>query len=238
MEMRPPGDGEKMTEYGNKIVRVLWPLLLHTVISTGVAFAAGILKDMNYLPGASGTVLDGTDATLVTVVSAAVSLPVFRNMRKRDRALTGKTGEKKRISVRMGAAAFFGGIFASCISTALMQGIGLEQYFSNRVQEELFSAGLLLQVIGLGLVVPVLEELLYRGILYDRLKEFLTGKTAAAAAALIFALAHGNMIQFLYALPMALILHWLCEKGGSLTLPILFHMGANLISVFGNAFFH
>ena len=91
MEMRPPGDGENMTEYGNKIVRVLWPLLLHTVISTGVAFAAGILKDMNYLPGASGTVLDGTDATLVTVVSAAVSLPVFRNMRKRDRALTGKT---------------------------------------------------------------------------------------------------------------------------------------------------
>ena len=54
MEMRPPGDGENMTEYGNKLVRVLWPLLLHTVISTGVAFAAGILKDMNYLPGASG----------------------------------------------------------------------------------------------------------------------------------------------------------------------------------------
>lgn len=227
-----------MTGYGNKIGRVIWPLLLHTAISIGVAFTAGILKSMNGILGNTDTVLNGSDATLVTVVTAAVSLPVFWNVWKKDRVLFPSASPKKKMPRWFYAAVFLGGILASCICSFLMDRSGIENYFSNRVQEELFSAGFFLQVLGLGMIVPLLEELLYRGVVYQRLREFLKMRPAAVTAALLFALAHGNMIQFLYALPMALILHWLYEKSGNLLSPILFHMGANLISVFVNTFLH
>lgn len=226
-----------MTEYGRKIGRVILPLLIHTAISLGVAMIIGSLKGVYGFPGADSTTLDRADATLVTVLTAAVSLPVFWKMWKKDREWFPLQTEKKQMPVWFYAAVFLGGIAASCVSSFIMDVVGIENYFSNQVQEELFSAGFLLQVVGLGLIVPVLEELLYRGVMYRRLREFLGVKPAIVTAALIFALAHGNMIQFLYALPMALILHWLYEKGGTLLAPVLFHMGANLISVMVNAFY-
>lgn len=222
-----------MAEYGNKIGRVLFPLLLHTAISIAVAFLIGGIRSWWGGTGAGEAVLDGTDATLITVATAAVCIPVFWKIWKRDRARF-PIQKKEKAALWLYAAALLGGILASCFFSLLMDAAGVEQYFSNQVQEELFLAGFLLQVVGLGGIVPVLEELLYRGIMYQRLREFLDVKPAVAAATLIFALAHGNMIQFLYALPMAVILHLLWEKSGSLVPPILFHMGANLISVFGN----
>lgn len=226
-----------MTDYGRKIGRVLWPLVLHTVISALVAFGVGWLKDaLALLSGRPATevMLSGADSTLVTVVTALVSLPVFWKMWNRSFSDASETAHTHRWFY---VAAFLGGIAASCLSSVIMDVIGIENYFSNQVQEELLSAGFLLQIVGLGVIVPLLEELLYRGVVYQRLREFLDVKPAIVTAALIFALAHGNMIQFLYALPMALILHWLQEKSGSLQASVLFHMGANLISVVVNAFF-
>lgn len=224
-----------MTGTINKVIRVLFPLALHTILSGIAAFGVGWVKDaLALLSGrpATGVLLNGGDATLVTVVTAVVSLPVFWKMWKRDNI----SAQIRKLPWWFYAAAFLGGILASCLSSVIMKYIGIENYFSNQVQEELLSAGFWLQVVGLGLIVPLLEELLYRGVMYHRLREFLDVKPAVVTAALIFALAHGNMIQFLYALPMALILHWLQEKSGNLQVPVLFHMGANLISVVVNGF--
>lgn len=224
-----------MTEYGNKIGRVIFPLLLHTAISIAAAFVIGALRGGMGLAGSEDSLLSGRDAALVTVATAAVSIPVFGKMWKRDRLLH-PLQNKKKPAWWVFVIAFLGGIAASCLGSLLLNAAGVKQYFSNRVQEELFSAEFLLQAVGLGGIVPVLEELLYRGVIYQRLREFLAIKPAAVVAALIFALAHGNMIQFLYALPMALILQILWEKSGSLIPPILFHMGANLISIIVNTF--
>lgn len=225
--------------YGNKILRVLMPLLFHTMISVAAAFGVGWLENVLALVAgqASTTVtLNRGDATIVTVLAAVLSLPLFWKMWKRDRECFPLRTEKKQVPGWFYITAFLGGIAASCVSSFIMDVVGIEKFFSNQVQEELFSAGFILQVAGLGLIVPVLEELLYRGVMYQRLREFLDVKPAIVTAALIFALAHGNMIQFLYALPMALILHWFYEKSGTLLAPVLFHMGANLISVLVNAF--
>lgn len=224
-----------MTNYGRNIWRVLWPLLLHTAISFAAAMMIGSIKGVYGVSGMSGSSLERTDATLVTVLTAVVSFPVFLSMWKKDRECFPFPGETKKQPFWFYFLAFLGGIAASCISSILMESIGLKNMFSNQVQEELFAAGSLLQIVGLGFVIPVLEELLYRGVMYHRLREFLDVKPAVVTAALIFALAHGNVIQFLYALPMALILHWLQEKDGKLLAPIAFHMGANLISVIANA---
>lgn len=199
--------------------RIVIPLLVHTMISILVASCIGWLENV----------------TLVTTITALVSLPIFWKMWKQDREKFPLQERVSQMPIWFYPAAFMGGMAASCASTLIMKTAHIEAYFSNQVQEELLSAGLGLQILGLGVIIPILEELLYRGVMYQRLREFLPLKPAVVTGALLFGLSHGNMIQFLYALPMALILHWLWEKSGTLTASVLFHMGANLISVIINA---
>lgn len=85
--------------------------------------------------------------------------------------------------------------------------------------------------IGLGILVPVAEELIFRGLLYARIRRTLPVWASVLTASVIFALYHGNMIQILFAFPMAIILTLLYEKGKWISYPILFHMGVNLTTV-------
>ena len=216
----------KMAEYGRKIGRAAAPLLIYLGISYGVLIMMGI---SGAYPQTSG--LAGIDAALATTLTAVFSFPVLWWMWRRDQQQYLYDQGKQRGKCWIFPAAFFSGMLASCAGSFLMQISGITEFFSNRVQEELFSGDILVQILGLGIAVPVVEELLYRGLVYHRLLEFLPKKGALAVAILLFALSHGNMIQIIYALPMACLLHWFYEKAGFLKVPILFHMGANLISV-------
>ncbi|MCD7841730.1 MAG: CPBP family intramembrane metalloprotease, partial [Lachnospiraceae bacterium] len=82
-----------------------------------------------------------------------------------------------------------------------------------------------------GLLVPVTEELVFRGLTYRRMRTRMQTYQAVVISALLFALYHGNPIQMLYAFPMALLLALLYEKSGSLVYPILLHIGANLTAI-------
>ncbi|MCD7882190.1 MAG: CPBP family intramembrane metalloprotease, partial [Lachnospiraceae bacterium] len=85
--------------------------------------------------------------------------------------------------------------------------------------------------LGPGLFVPIAEELIFRGLVYARMRIRLQVGSAAFFSALLFALYHGNPIQAIYAFPMAIVLALLYEHGGKLIYPILFHMGANLAAI-------
>ena len=99
-------------------------------------------------------------------------------------------------------------------------------------EDILLKAPVMLQVLGPCLLVPVSEELAWRGLFYPRLKQYIPKKAAALLGAGMFALGHAGLMQTLYAFPMALMMTVICEKDGEkATGPILFHMGANLGSV-------
>lgn len=56
-------------------------------------------------------------------------------------------------------------------------------------------------------------------------------KISILLAAAVFALYHGNMVQILFAFPMALVMLLAYEKWKSLTVPVVFHMAVNLSTV-------
>ena len=84
------------------------------------------------------------------------------------------------------------------------------------------------------ILVPITEEFLFRGLIYQRLKKYIPVWSAVLAGAGIFALYHGNMVQILFAFPMALVMLLAYEKWNSLYVPIIFHMAANLTAVLLN----
>lgn len=102
---------------------------------------------------------------------------------------------------------------------------------AKNVAKALYSDKLWLQILVVGIAAPVAEELLFRGILYRRMRTLLSVGTSALAALLIFAAVHGNLLQALYAFILGALLVWAYERFAKLTAPIILHVSANLISI-------
>lgn len=78
------------------------------------------------------------------------------------------------------------------------------------------------------ILAPVLEEIVFRGLIYTRLKQGMPVLAAAVIASLFFALAHGSIVWgcCVFVLSMALI--FVFERYQSLTACIVFHLFYNL----------
>lgn len=107
----------------------------------------------------------------------------------------------------------------------------LSDRFSNLTQEAFYAAPLWEQVLVLCLLTPLCEELLFRGLIYGNLRGAFPARAAALVTSLLFTLFHGNVIQALYAFPMALCLQVFLQAGGGLEAPFVFHAAANLTAV-------
>lgn len=233
----------------NKIISNLFYIFMPLFVYLAASAAFRLILDAQF-PEA-GTALGQTGQT---VLIDCVFIPFFFYLLKKDgtkgiRGCSGndsddsKTGSAFRKESAAPSHLTLRGVLArmvlplaagsmlSLLAGLLEQVLHLQQYFSNETQEALFSAGLPLQVIGLGILVPVCEELLFRGVVFSRWKRCFGEKSGIWAVSILFALLHGNMIQFLYALPMALLLQLCLKKGKTIWSPVAFHAGANLTSV-------
>lgn len=109
-------------------------------------------------------------------------------------------------------------------------------------QTLLFSSGPVISVLFIGLIGPAVEELLFRVLLYGRLREWMSPISAGLLSALVFTLAHGNVIQgvtaFFYGLALALVY----ERFKTFWAPFLLHAGINttvvITAVMGRTFLH
>jgi hypothetical protein len=69
-------------------------------------------------------------------------------------------------------------------------------------------------------VAPVVEEILFRGILYPAIKELGRPRLALWGTAILFALSHENAMSLLPLTFLALVLTWLYERTDNLLAPI------------------
>lgn len=79
-----------------------------------------------------------------------------------------------------------------------------------------------------GVVSPVTEEVIYRGITYQRMKRAFGKIPAILLSAALFGCLHGNLVQAVYGMLMGILLAWCYEKYEGFLAPVLFHMTANL----------
>ncbi len=84
-------------------------------------------------------------------------------------------------------------------------------------------------LIFVGLIGPVLEELIFRKVLMDRLLPF-GDKTAILVTAVAFGLYHANFAQIPYAIVLGLILGYAYTRTGDIRVPILMHIAINSVT--------
>ena len=94
-----------------------------------------------------------------------------------------------------------------------------------------FAGGVVFELLGSCLVIPIAEELLFRGVVYKRLKLYFGVTPALIGSALIFGIMHVNLVQFLYAAVIGLLLAFVLEKTGKLSMAVFGHIAANLVAV-------
>lgn len=95
---------------------------------------------------------------------------------------------------------------------------------------------LIITLISSGIVGPILEEYLFRGIVYNELKTFNNEKVSMWLSIIIFALFHNTFSQICYAFIIGYVLIKLYIKTHSLICTSIFHMISNItVSLFINS---
>jgi len=92
----------------------------------------------------------------------------------------------------------------------------------------------LILIIGVGLIAPIVEELIFRGFIFYRLKNAFSIWSAIIIQAIFFAVFHGNIIQMSYAFFIGIILGILVYKSNSLYPAIILHILNNTMSIFSD----
>lgn len=98
------------------------------------------------------------------------------------------------------------------------------------VVEDQYAASFPVGILCYGLITPIAEEILFRGIIYNYMKRFLNVKTALVLSAAIFGLYHLNTVQMLYAFIMGCFIAYAYEYFGSFLAPVCMHIVANVIA--------
>ena len=101
----------------------------------------------------------------------------------------------------------------------------------QEVSQMMYGGNAMLTFFVTVLMAPVLEELLFRGLIYKRLRVQFNPVISAVIASLAFGVTHGNLVQFVYAFAAGMLLCFGYEKFKNLWAPIVFHMCANATSV-------
>lgn len=90
---------------------------------------------------------------------------------------------------------------------------------------------LLMMIFWMGIIAPVAEEMIFRWLIYLRLRDWLKMPVAAVISGLIFGIYHGNIVQGIYASILGTAFAWILEMSGNIYSSMLLHIGANIWSL-------
>lgn len=105
--------------------------------------------------------------------------------------------------------------------------------FYKEYGEKIFGGGVMITFLASVIMAPILEELLFRGLIYKRLRFVCKPVVAGIISSVAFGMVHGNLVQFVYAFFAGMLLAYVYEKYKNLWAPIVFHFCANAMSLLG-----
>ncbi len=126
------------------------------------------------------------------------------------------------------------GIFLNVFFTGLMSYIPIPEIYIESYVESysiVEQGSFLISIISTLVIAPIVEEIVFRALVYGKLKKGMPKVVAAIISALLFAFMHGNIIWGIYTFILGIILVWIYEKFKSLTANIIVHFSFNLVGV-------
>lgn len=225
-----------------KTIEILMPLLLFWAVEL-VVYNAGYVLVGRYVPALAGN--KNPLSVWLNAIAAISTWPLLAKLyarsyvgdtsnvvTSRNRALL------KRDAVLVSAYAVAMGLGLNILAT-WFQMFGVSEVY-EQVAGIQYSVSLPVGLVIYGVLTPFTEEVIFRGIIYNRIRKYFPLPVTIFASALIFGCFHGNVVQMLYATIMGMALALVYESYGRyLAVPVLFHCSANVVVYLlskGNAF--
>ncbi len=177
----------------------------------------------------------GTFQGIIYGVSILAGISVIWPMVKREISIPAPDGSKGKGKADAGKITAYGFLAALAFCASVSLNIFFTQTgftASSQTYEEIyelqygvqFAVGLILY----GIISPLAEEAVFRGLLYNRMKRCFNYKTALVVSSLLFGVYHGNIVQAVYGSILGLLIAYTYELYGSFAAPVLFHGVANV----------
>lgn len=136
-----------------------------------------------------------------------------------------KNGKNKAFSL---AAVVSLGISAALALNIFIELLSVSSEKYENVEAIQYSVPLWLGLLLYGLVSPITEEIIFRGITYNRMKRFFNVLPCVLVTSLLFGGFHANLPQFLYGTCMGVLMTLVYEWTKTFAAPLLLHMSANV----------
>ena len=249
----PETDSKNRSEYKKepmalKVWRIFYPILIHLGISLLVSTAATVvisfvaLALLGITEPEALTELINSQLLLLLAGYSLISIPILYIFKRSDdkRRASGLYKYTKVPARNRSTATFLGaallGISLCQLLNDLITLSHLNDIFPSysKIEAEMFE-GQSLGLIFLAAVIlaPIAEELVFRGLVQRRIRDYFGPLAGIVGSSLLFGIYHGNMVQFVYATLLGLFMALCLEKSQTLLSTIIFHVMANLWSCVG-----
>lgn len=236
-----PVPASKPDGIGIRLWRAAYPALLifGVQVLAGIVMASAMVGSPMFRTMAGGyefvwLVLLGTVASQVVAVPFLIAFRIMDGNRLRAK---GAWKEYRLPGFGKLLLCFAMGIATALCAISLFE---LTGFGDDGTQELVFSASPFISVLVIGVIGPAVEELVFRVLLYSRLREWMAPVSAGLLSALVFTLAHGNVTQGVTAFFYGLLLAFVYERYKTFWAPFLLHAGINstvvLTAVIGRGF--
>lgn len=108
--------------------------------------------------------------------------------------------------------------------------ISVESAKYDNIEQIQYSVPIWLGLILYGVVSPMVEEMVFRGVIYNRVKKFYPVWKSVLVSAVLFGVFHGNILQFIYGVIMGILIALCYEWIGCFGAPVLYHAAANIFA--------
>ena len=249
--------GDKKENLPGRIRDVLMPFVVYYAVFMAAFFLLSYV--LRIMAGISGNGMQADDAgttaavvrklleehgeTVTGIVNgismltgAAFLLPMLRaehQMRKSGghKELYGRFAAAVLSMTAALAAASSIGLNIILSLTGLVQNSAGYQRVAQNQYGVTFGVGLFLYTV----ISPLAEEVVFRGVLYNRLRRHFCGSGglpvsgAVFVSGVMFGIYHGNLVQGIYGCCMGILITWLYERTHDFRIPCLFHGAANCV---------
>ena len=204
----------------NRIIQIFYPILVYFIVyQLGVALLIDIIGDKY------------GKLTCLLIAGIVCIIPMFIIFKSVPKLIPNKITDKNQIFryVLWVVGVCIAGIVLNVILTQI--GIAESSAGFAKAENTLSDGNLTIKLLCNCLVIPILEELLLRGIIAGQLYLWYGLVPSVFISSIFFGILHNNIVQFIYALVVGVLLGLMYVKNKRISLCIITHCLINFIVI-------
>lgn len=244
----PPAGKTKKSVMFQRMWLMLYSFLMFILVRNVVLYALGLfckyigesfagpIADFLVVKNAEGTLesFTGNAATIMAALgfigggaAIASNAKLLLTKTAEDMKLTHLKGETRQSYVWLGLATV-GAVLGLNLLFDLTGLISKSDAYQAVVADQ-YSGSLFIVLICYGVITPIAEELLFRGIIYGYMRRFMNIKIALLLSSALFGFYHMNSIQGVYGFIMGCLMAYAYEYFGDFRIAVGIHIASNVL---------